>query len=60
MPTNDERRRLADNMRVFDVVADGRGRYWLNGTLFGMNVSAQSEVGLRNVMAHLASGRYPG
>ena len=42
MPTNDERRRLADNMRVFDVVGDGRGRYWLNGTLFGMGVSARS------------------
>lgn len=55
MPTNDERRRLADNMLVFDVVGDGRGRYWLNGTLFGMDVSARSEEGLRNGMAYLAS-----
>lgn len=55
MPTNDERRRLADNMRVFDVVSDAHGRYWLNGTLFGMDVSARSEEGLRNGMAHLAS-----
>jgi len=53
MPTNDERRRLAGNMRVFDVVEDGR--YWLNGTLFGMDVSARSEEGLRSGMAHLAS-----
>lgn len=55
MATNDERRWLAGNMRVFDVVADGRGRYWLNGTLFGMDVSARSEEGLRNGMAHFAS-----
>ncbi len=55
MPTNDERRRLADNMRVFDVVADGRGRYWLNGTLFGMDISARGEEGLRIGMARLAS-----
>ena len=55
MPTNDERRWLAGNMRVFDVVGDGRGRYWLNGTLFGMDVSARSEEGLRIGMARLAS-----
>ena len=55
MPTNDERRWLADNMRVFDVVGDGRGRYWLNGTLFGMDISARSEEGLRIGMARLAS-----
>lgn len=52
---DDERRKLADNMRVFDVVEDGRGRYWLNGTLFGMDVSARSEEGLRNGMVRLAS-----
>ena len=55
MTTDDERRWLAGNMRVFDVVGDGRGRYWLNGTLFGMDVSARSEEGLRSGMAHLAS-----
>lgn len=55
MPTDDERRRLAGNMRVFDVFGDGSGRYWLNGTLFGMDVSAWSEEDLRNGMAHLAS-----
>lgn len=55
MPTDEERRRLAGNMRVFDVVGDGRGRYWLNGTLFGMDVSSRSEEGLRNGMAYLAS-----
>lgn len=55
MPTGDERRKLAGNMRVFDVVSDGLGRYWLNGTLFGMDVSTRSEEGLRNGMARLAS-----
>ena len=55
MATYDERRRLAANMCVFDVVGDGRGRYWLNGTLFGMDISARSEEGLRDGMAHLAS-----
>lgn len=55
MPTNDERRLLADNMRVFDVFDDGRGRCWLNGSLFEMDVSARSEEDLRNGMAHLAS-----
>ena len=55
MPTDDERRRLADNMRTFDAFGDGRGRIWLNGTLFGMDVSARSEEDLRIGMAHLAS-----
>ena len=55
MPTNDERRRLAGNMRVFDVVSDAHGRYWLNGRLFGMDITTRSEEGLRNGMAHLAS-----
>lgn len=60
MPSNDERRRLAGNMRTFDVFSDGSGRCWLNGTLFGMDVSARSEEGLRNGMAHLASFIEPG
>ena len=55
MPTNDERRRLAGNMRVFDVVSDAHGRCWLNGTLFGMDITTRSEEDLRNGMAHLAS-----
>lgn len=55
MPTNDERRRLAGNMRVFDVVSDACGRYWLNGTLFGMDVTTRSEEDLRYGMKRLAS-----
>ena len=54
MPTNDVRRMLADNMRCFDVVSDAGGRYWLNGTLFGMDISARSEERIRCGMNHLA------
>lgn len=53
-PTDEERRRLANNMRTFDVVGGADGRYWLNGTLFGMDVSARSEECIRDGMAHLA------
>ena len=55
MPTADERRRVADNMRTFDVVGDACGRYWLNGTLFGMDISARSEERIRSGMLHLAA-----
>lgn len=55
MPTNDERRRLADNMRTFDVVGDARGRIWLNGTLFGMDICARSEETIRNGLRRLAA-----
>lgn len=55
MPTDDERRRVADNMRTFDVVGDACGRYWLNGTLFGMDISARSEERIRSGMLHLAA-----
>ena len=54
MPTNDVRKMLADNMRCFDVVSDARGRYWLNGTLFGMDISARSEERIRCGMDRLA------
>ena len=55
MATDDERRRVADNMRTFDVVGDACGRYWLNGTLFGMDISAHSEERIRSGMLHLAA-----
>ena len=55
MATDDERRRVADNMRTFDVVGDACGRYWLNGTLFGMDISARSEERIRSGMLHLAA-----
>lgn len=55
-----ERRRLAESMRVFDVVGDGHGRYWLNGTLFGMDITARSEARIRDGMAHLADLIEPG
>lgn len=55
MPTDEERRLLADNMRTFDVVGDTAGRYWLNGTLFGMDISARSEERIRSGMLHLAA-----
>ena len=55
MPTDDERRWLADNMRTFDVVGDARGRIWLNGTLFGMDICARSEETIRNGLRRLAA-----
>lgn len=54
MPKNDVRRMLADNMRCFDVVSDVSGRCWLNGTLFGMDISARNEERIRCGMNHLA------
>ena len=54
MVTNDVRVILADYMRRFDVVSDAAGRYWLNGTLFGMDISARSEETVRNGMRRLA------
>ena len=55
MPTDDERRLLADNMRVFDVIGDAIGRYWLSGTLFGMDISARSEERIRDGMHRLVN-----
>ena len=48
------RRRLAEIMRAFDAVPDGRGRFRLDGTLFGMGITARSEEALRDGMAYLA------
>lgn len=52
--TTSTRKMLADNMRCFDVVSDAGGRYWLNGTLFGMDISARSEERIRCGMIYLA------
>lgn len=54
MATTSTRKELADNMRCFDVVSDAGGRYWLNGTLFGMDISARSEDVIRCGMDRLA------
>lgn len=54
------RRRLAESMRAFDAVPDGRGRFRLDGTLFGMDITARSEEALRDGMAHLAALIEPG
>lgn len=54
MPTDEERRTLAKSMRAFDVYFDMSPRCWLNGTLFGMDVSARSEECIRGGMARLA------
>ena len=54
VPTNEERREVARNLREpFDVV--GQGRYVaLNGTLFGMQLLANDEQTLRNGVKHIA------
>lgn len=55
MVATSTRKELADNMRCFDVVSDAGGRYWLNGTLFGMDISARSEDVIRCGMSRLAA-----
>lgn len=69
MPTDDERRRMAERMRGgYDVVSDVHGRFWLNGTLFGMDITARSEEQIRDGLSRLAylidpdceDGRYEG
>lgn len=60
MPTPAMRRMLADRMRgPFDTVGCGRYTY-LNGTLFGMQLSAESESGLRSGLLALAEFVDPG
>lgn len=56
MPTNEERRNLAQNMRGgYDVTWNSNGLFWLNGTLFGMDICARSEEKIRNGLRHLAA-----
>ena len=54
------RRRLAESMRAFDAVPDGRGRFRMEATLFGMDIAARSEGVIRDGMAHLATLIEPG
>lgn len=56
MPTNEERRNLAQNLRGgYDVTWNSNGLFWLNGTLFGMDICARSEEKIRNGLRHLAA-----
>lgn len=56
MPTLAMRRMLADRMRgPFDTIGCGRYTY-INGTLFGMQVSAGSEDELRSGLSMCNSG----
>ena len=55
MTTDDERRRVARILRGgYDVVSDAYGRFWLNGTLFGLNIMARSEERIRDGLSRLA------
>lgn len=55
MATDDERRRVARILRGgYDVVSDAYGRFWLNGTLFGLNIMARSEEQIRDGLSRLA------
>lgn len=55
MATDDERRKVARRLRGgYDVVSDSHGRFWLNGTLFGMDITARSEEQIRDGLARLA------
>lgn len=61
MDTDGKRRHLAERMRGgYDVVSDARGRFWLNGTLFGMDITARSEERIRDGLARLADLIEPG
>lgn len=69
MATDGERREVAARLRGgYDVVSDAHGRFWLNGTLFGMDMTARSEECIRDGLARLADlidpdcedGRYEG
>ena len=69
MATDAERREVAARLRGgYDVVSDAHGRFWLNGTLFGMDITARSEERIRDGLARLADlidpdcedGRYEG
>lgn len=54
--TGEERRRLAENLRGgYDVTWNANGLFWLNGTLFGMDICARSEEKIRNGLRHLAA-----
>ena len=53
--TDDERRQVAERLRGgYDVVSDVHGRFWLNGTLFGMDITARGEEQIRDGLSRLA------
>ena len=55
MATDDERWRVANILRGgYDVVSDACGRFWLNGTLFGIDITARSEEQIRDGLSRLA------
>lgn len=61
MITNEARRSVSQNLRGgFDIVSDAGGRFWLNGTLFGLDISARSEQRIRDGLHHLADLIEPG
>ena len=54
-PTDDNRRQMARILRdSHDFVIDSYGRFWSNGTLFGMSFVAWSKETIRNGLSHLA------
>lgn len=52
--TSNVRREIAERMRGPFDVCECDGRALINGTLFGMQVCARDETGLRKGMWHLA------
>ena len=54
MATSEGRREVAERMRSPFDVCECDGRALINGTLFGMQVCARDETGLRKGMWHLA------
>lgn len=55
MATDDERRQMARILRdSHDFVIDSYGRFWSNGTLFGMSLVAWSKETIRDGLSHLA------
>ena len=55
MATDDERRQMSRILRdSHDFVIDSYGRFWSNGTLFGMSLVAWSKETIRNGLSHLA------
>ena len=55
MITDDERRRVADNLRGgYDVISDAGGTFWLNGRLFGLDICATSEEKIHHGLRRLA------
>lgn len=54
MPTDDERRRVAEMLRELDIVTDIAGWKWIRGNLFGLNIMAKTEDAVRSGLNRLA------